>query len=164
MAIHIHCPHCHERLEEVHQDCTHCGVELPIGVLYALSAALGKTPLPTPIPIHGRPPSHLTQSQPPAPQPAAMPEQPPAHNSKWRPWFAAALSLLCGLGQFYNGQYTKGLVLLALGVVALVGWQFLPAKMLAPIVWIYAVADAYLVARRTSVPTPSQGINTPDSH
>jgi len=164
MAIHIHCPSCHARLEEVHQDCTHCGVELPIGVLYALSAALGKTPMPTPIPVHRRPPSHLTQSPPPAPRPATRQEQSPAHNSKWRPWFAAALSLLCGLGQFYNGQRTKGLVLLALGVVAVVGWQSLPGKILAFIVWIYAMVDAYLVARRSSAPAASQGSDTPGSH
>jgi TM2 domain-containing membrane protein YozV len=160
MAIHIHCPSCHERLEEIHQDCTHCGVELPIGVLYALSAALGKTPMPTPVPVSRRPPSHLT----PSPRPAAVQEQSPAHHSKRRPWFAAALSLLCGLGQLYNGQRTKGLVLLALGVVALMSWQFLPAKILAPIVWIYAMVDAYLVARRTSVPAASQGIGTPGSY
>src|SRR5262245_58522603 len=152
MAIHIHCPSCHERLEEIHQDCTHCGVELPIGVLYALSAALGKTPMPTPLAVHGRPPGHLTQAPPPAPRLAAVQEQSPVHNSKWRPWFAMALSLLCGLGQLYNGQYTKGLVLLVLGVLAVVGWQFLPVKILAPVIWIYAMVDAYLVARRTSGP------------
>ena len=164
MAIHIHCPSCHARLEEVHQECTHCGAELPIGVLYALSVALGKTPMPTPIPVHRRPPSQLTQPPPSAPRPATMQEQSPAHNSKWRPGFAAALSLLCGPGQLYNGQRTKGLVLLALGVVAVVGWQFLPAKILAPLVWIYAVVDAYLVARRTSGPAASQGIDTSNRH
>jgi hypothetical protein len=55
-------------------------------------------------------------------------------------------------------------VLLALGVVAIVGWQFPAAKILAPIVWIYAMVDAYLVARRTSVPAASQGIDTSGSH
>jgi TM2 domain-containing membrane protein YozV len=164
MAIHIHCPSCHERLEEIHQDCTHCGAELPIGVLYALSAALGKTPMPPPIPVHSRPPSHLTQPPLPAPRPATMQEQSPAHNSKWRPWFAAALSLLCGLGQLYNGQLTKGLVLLALGGVALGGWQFLAAKILTPILWIYAMVDAYLVACRTSVSASSPSIDTPSRH
>jgi TM2 domain-containing membrane protein YozV len=93
-----------------------------------------------------------------------MPEQSPAQNSKWRPWCAAALSLLCGLGQLYNGQRTKGFVLLALGAVILVGWQFLLAKLLAPIVWIYAIVDAYRVAHRSSGLAASPSSNTPGSH
>jgi TM2 domain-containing membrane protein YozV len=58
------------------------------------------------------------------------------------------LSLICGLGQLYNGQIVKGVVLLICGIVAVVTWQFLPGKMLALILWLYAISDAYLVARR----------------
>lgn len=151
MAIHVHCPSCNERLEEVRQECAHCSAELPIGVLYALSAALGKTPMPAPLPASRRMPTHLTQTAPPAPRLAAVQEFSPAHNSRWRPWLAAALSLLCGLGQLYNGQIAKGLVLVALGGVAVMSWQFPLGKALIPIVWAYAMVDAYLVARRTSV-------------
>ena len=154
MAIHIHCPSCNERLEELRQDCAHCSTELPIGVLYALSSALGKTPMPAPMLTPGRPPTHLTQTAPPAPRPVAMQELSPAHNSRWRPWLAATLSLLCGLGQLYNGQVTKGLVLMALGAASLVSLQLPLGKILAPIVWIYAIVDAYLVARRTNMAVP----------
>jgi len=59
------------------------------------------------------------------------------------------LSLICGLGQLYNGQVVKGLVLLICGIVAVVAWQFLPGKLFALILWLYAISDAYLVARRT---------------
>lgn len=161
MAIHIHCPSCHERLEEVRQECAHCSAELPIGVLYALSAALGKTPMPTPLPVARRMPTHLTQTIPPVPRLAATQKCSPAHNSRWRPWLAATLSLLCGLGQLYNGQIAKGLVLIALGVVAVVSWQLLLGKTLALIVWTYAVVDAYLVARRTRILHLSQGPYVP---
>jgi hypothetical protein len=51
-----------------------------------------------------------------------------------------------------------------MGMVALVGWQFLPVRILAPIVWIYAMVDAYLVARRTIASAAPQGIDTPASH
>jgi TM2 domain-containing membrane protein YozV len=65
------------------------------------------------------------------------------------------LSLICGLGQLYNGQIVKGVVLLICGTVAVVAWQFLLGKMLALILWLYAISDAYLVARR-SLPLGSQ--------
>jgi TM2 domain-containing membrane protein YozV len=59
------------------------------------------------------------------------------------------LSLICGLGQLYNGQIVKGVVLLICGTVAALAWQFLLGKMLALILWLYAISDAYLVARRS---------------
>jgi TM2 domain-containing membrane protein YozV len=65
------------------------------------------------------------------------------------------LSLICGLGQLYNGQIVKGVVLLICGIAAVAAWQFLLGKMLALILWLYAIGDAYLVARRT-LPLESQ--------
>jgi TM2 domain-containing membrane protein YozV len=59
------------------------------------------------------------------------------------------LSLICGLGQLYNGQIVKGVVLLICGTVAVVAWQFLLGKTLVLILWLYAISDAYLVARRS---------------
>jgi TM2 domain-containing membrane protein YozV len=150
MAIYIHCPHCHERLETMSQECTHCGMSLPPGVLYALSSALGITP-PSPSPAGGQIPPHV------APRPSAaalyvMQERQttPTHHSTLRPWLAALLSVICGLGQLYNGQIRKGLVLLLAGLATVIAWQFLPVKVLAPFLWLYAIADAYLVARRTT--------------
>ena len=74
---------------------------------------------------------------------------PPAHHSALRPWLAATLSLICGLGQLYNGQIVKGVVLLICGIAAVAAWQFLLGKMLVLFLWLYAISDAYLVARRT---------------
>ena len=67
-----------------------------------------------------------------------------------RPWLAALLSVICGLGQLYNGQLLKGVVLLLCGIATVVTWQFLPVKVLAAFLWLYAISDAYLVAQRTT--------------
>jgi len=66
------------------------------------------------------------------------------------------LSLICGLGQLYNGQIVKGVVLLACGIAAAAAWPFLLGKMLALILWLYAISDAYLVARRTLLMGPQR--------
>jgi TM2 domain-containing membrane protein YozV len=66
------------------------------------------------------------------------------------------LSLICGLGQLYNGQIAKGVVLLICGIAAVLAWQFLLGKILALILWLYAIGDAYLVARRALPPEPQR--------
>lgn len=72
----------------------------------------------------------------------------PPPQSTLRPWLAAVLSLLCGVGQLYNGQTKKGYLLLGCGIVAVLVWPFLLGKVFACGLWLYAVTDAYLVARR----------------
>ena len=145
MAIHVHCPHCHERLTEMKACCTHCEAALPPGVLFALSAALGEAP-----------PSMQPTQQMPAPlipplQPSpGLSVPPPARSSPLRPWLAAALSLFCGLGQFYNGQIVKGMILIILGTAAVVSIQLPVGKMVLPLLVLYAMIDAYVVARRTN--------------
>ena len=149
VAIYIHCPHCHERLEAKEQCCTHCGEELPPGVLLALAAARGESPTPSPMMPPRHRPTHLTQfSSTTAPQQPAEPLS-PGSRSALRPWLAAALSLICGLGQLYNGQVIKGIVLMVLGTAAIVSIQLPSGKIMLPLLWIYAIVDAYIVARRT---------------
>ncbi len=65
------------------------------------------------------------------------------------PIVAAILSLIvAGLGQIYNGQITKGIIFIMLQIingvlaVVLIGW------VLMPIVGLWAMVDAYLVAKR----------------
>ena len=149
MAIYIHCPTCHERLDTMHHECGHCGAELPPGVLYALAASLGQeAPMPQPILRHTYAPAHVTQSPTASPQPLSE-TVPPAHHSTIRPWLAAALSLFCGLGQLYNGQIVKGMLLIVLGTASCITIQLLIGKLIACIVWPYAIIDAFLVARRS---------------
>ena len=65
------------------------------------------------------------------------------------PIVAAILSLIvAGLGQIYNGQIAKGIIFIVLQIingvltVVLIGW------VLMPIVGLWAMIDAYLVAKR----------------
>ncbi len=67
------------------------------------------------------------------------------------PIIAAVLSLIvAGLGQIYNGQIFKGGVFIILQLIntaltaVLIGW------ILMPIVGLWAVIDAYLVAKRNN--------------
>jgi TM2 domain-containing membrane protein YozV len=67
------------------------------------------------------------------------------------PIIAAVLSLIvAGLGQIYNGQITKGVLFIVAQLingaltVILIGW------ILMPIVGLWAVIDAYLVAKRNN--------------
>jgi TM2 domain-containing membrane protein YozV len=64
------------------------------------------------------------------------------------PILAAILSLiLSGLGQIYNGQVTKGVIFIVIQLInaalttVLIGW------ILMPIVGLWAMIDAYLVAK-----------------
>lgn len=67
------------------------------------------------------------------------------------PLLAALLSLLvAGLGQIYNGQVLKGVIFVVLQIIngalttVLIGW------ILLPIVGLWAIIDAYVVANRNN--------------
>ena len=67
------------------------------------------------------------------------------------PILAAVLSLIvAGLGQIYNGQIGKGVIFIILQLIngalttVLIGW------ILLPIVGLWAVIDAYLIAKRNN--------------
>lgn len=143
MAIHVYCPYCHQCLEALSQDCHHCGAGLPVGVLSALAMAFGGTPAPAAAP-HGVP-AHIAQA---VLATVTAPPGTPLRHSAWRPWLAATLSCCCGLGQLYNGQIRKGLILLVVAGIAVLTWGSPVSKVLTPFVWLYAMVDAYLVARR----------------
>jgi TM2 domain-containing membrane protein YozV len=149
MAIHVNCPHCHERLTEINTVCTHCEAALPPGVLYALSAALGESPPPMQ-PMHHMPTHLAAPAAPPPASPSHPPVSPPARRGSLRPWLAAALSLVCGLGQLYNGQIVKGMILIILGTAAVASIQLPIGKMMLPLLLLYATIDAYVVARRAN--------------
>ena len=142
VAIFVHCPQCHEQLAAVAESCPHCRAALPLGVMQALSSASG---VPASQPLFTgaeRMPTHVTQ---------VGPRTYVAHHSAWRPWLAAGLSVISGLGQFYNGQVVKGLVLScgAVAIAAAIGLlQSSLAMIIAPLWWGFGVIDAYRVALR----------------
>ncbi len=152
MAIRVHCPSCHEYLEQMSEVCPHCEAALPPGVVISLAAANGETP-PQPflqnlahppddlIPMSGlADTSHATHRH-------VDVESPSTETSGLRPWLAALLSLFCGLGQLYNGQLLKGLVLMVLGAAAILSWPSLVSKVAIPVLWSFAIVDAFRQAR-----------------
>ena len=60
------------------------------------------------------------------------------------PFVAAALSaILPGLGQLYNRELERGLAFVAAGVLAGLSTVVLVGVVLYPVVWLYAIYDAY---------------------
>lgn len=67
------------------------------------------------------------------------------------PFVAAVLSALFpGLGQIYNRQLEKGLAVIVVSVLTLLSAVIFVGFVLFPIVWIYAIYDAYTVAEKRS--------------
>ncbi len=76
--------------------------------------------------------------------PGPAPRCGPATKTDQNPIIAAVLSLLlCGVGQMYNGQWKKGIVLLV-GVIIL---AYL-IGIFAIVVTLYAIYDAYTTANK----------------
>ena len=67
------------------------------------------------------------------------------------PVLAAVLSLIfSGLGQIYNGQITKGVVFIVVQLINAALTTVLIGFVLMPIVGLWAMIDAYIVARRNN--------------
>lgn len=67
------------------------------------------------------------------------------------PVLAAVLSLIfSGLGQIYNGEITKGVVFIVVQLINAALTTVLIGFVLMPIVGLWAMIDAYLVARRNN--------------
>lgn len=153
MAISIDCPNCHKRLDVLGDHCTHCGLALPPGVAYALASTLGGLPTAGAHGLAAATPASFSPANPLATlYPAEERQRPPDAHSPLRPWLAALLSGVCGLGQLYNGQISKGLALFIGGGIAVLAWPWLLGKIAAGLLWVYAISDAYLVARRMLPP------------
>lgn len=67
------------------------------------------------------------------------------------PLVAAVLSLIfSGLGQIYNGEITKGVIFIVVQLINAALTTVLVGFVLMPIVGLWAMLDAYLVARRNN--------------
>jgi len=68
------------------------------------------------------------------------------------PGIAAILSFFCkGLGQIYNGQIAKGLLLMCIQVVNVLLCFALIGLVMFPLLWLYGIWDAYDTAKRTHI-------------
>lgn len=64
------------------------------------------------------------------------------------PGLAAVLSfLIIGLGQIYNGEIAKGLILLIVSYLCWALFFLIILPIIALIIWIYAIFDAYNTAK-----------------
>jgi TM2 domain-containing membrane protein YozV len=76
-------------------------------------------------------------------------KQPPVPAAPKNLWLAVILSAIFpGLGQFYNGQTTKGVLFLVLGIILI----FL-IFILYLVFWIYNIYDAYSDAKKINAGT-----------
>ena len=65
------------------------------------------------------------------------------------PGLAAVLSFfICGLGQIYNGQILKGLVLVVAYLISWMMMWILIGFITTPILWIWGIVDAYRKAQK----------------
>lgn len=65
------------------------------------------------------------------------------------PFVAAVLSAIFpGVGQLYNRELGKGIALMVVGTVTALSMAVLVGFVLYPVVWVYAIYDAYKVADR----------------
>ena len=65
------------------------------------------------------------------------------------PGIAAVLSFFwCGLGQIYNGQIGKGIVMLVAYFISVSLIWLLIGLITTPILWIWGMVDAYNTANR----------------
>lgn len=67
------------------------------------------------------------------------------------PGVAAVLSfLITGLGQVYNGQIAKGIVLAVLQLINIVLMSIFIGYLTFFVLWVYGIVDAYRRAERTN--------------
>lgn len=63
------------------------------------------------------------------------------------PGIAAVLSFFyCGLGQIYNGQILKGIIMFACYSVSLLLIYIMIGFITTPVLWIWGIYDAYKTA------------------
>jgi TM2 domain-containing membrane protein YozV len=128
--------------------CPHCDATLPPAVVMSLAAAHDEPPPQTFLHNLRPAPDELIPLSGIADRPATSAWPTPTETSRLRPWLAAALSLICGLGQLYNGQVVKGSILMILGAAAILSFPWLAGKIAIPLLWGFAIVDAFRVARR----------------
>jgi TM2 domain-containing membrane protein YozV len=150
------CPRCQTQNDDTARFCKACSQSLAHAPEVPAARSAPSSTLATPMMV-AMPTAPTMVANPPiqvTPVYAMPVSQPPqgglyAHNKK--PWLALILSwFLPGLGQLYNADILKGLLLLASYFFSywLAGASFLVLFFLPFVVWLWGVVDAYKVASR----------------
>jgi TM2 domain-containing membrane protein YozV len=130
------CSKCGARLDESAQFCNTCGAPRNPASQTATPAPVSSTPL-------SQPQQYL-----PANTGGVQPQVIVVRSGK-SSGLAAVLSFFwCGLGQIYNGQIGKGLILGFLYLVSLFLIIAVVGIITTPILWIYGMVDAYRTAEQ----------------
>ncbi|MCC6232409.1 MAG: TM2 domain-containing protein [Verrucomicrobiales bacterium] len=125
----MYCSKCGTPNDDTARFCAKCGTPL------AGAPAPGGTVAPPPIDPRVRGGGSLPVG------PGSLPPGQPTVVAGKNPWLAVLLSfLLAGLGQIYNGDTKKGLIMLVVGI--LVSWTIV----LYVGIWIWSMIDAHSVA------------------
>ncbi len=99
-------------------------------------------------------PPNLQKMSQQAPQPAPQPALIVVRSEK-SAGLAAVLSFFwCGLGQIYNGQIGKGVIMGILYLISLVMVIIVIGIITTPILWIWGMIDAYKTAERINREMP----------
>ena len=65
------------------------------------------------------------------------------------PFLAVILSFfVVGLGQVYNGQILKGIIIFVAAIIAVFLWAIIIGILFSILIWLYAIYDAYTTAQR----------------
>jgi len=81
--------------------------------------------------------------------PAQIPAQQIIVVAEKSPGLAAVLSFFwAGLGQIYNGEISKGIVMMVAYVVSCILMAAVIGFITTPILWIYGMVDAYKTAEK----------------
>ena len=79
-------------------------------------------------------------------------------TSTKNPTIAVILSFfVVGLGQVYNGKYTKAIIMFVLAVVSAMLWSIGIGVITSLIIWIWSMSDAWNVAKGTGGSTSGSG-------
>jgi len=81
-------------------------------------------------------------------QPGSTTYQQPVYQQK-NPGVAAVLSALwVGIGQIYNGEIVKGIILIIVYIVSVLLIYLIIGFITTPILWIFGIYDAYNTAKK----------------
>jgi TM2 domain-containing membrane protein YozV/RNA polymerase subunit RPABC4/transcription elongation factor Spt4 len=127
--------------------CPRCGVNVVASVAPATTEAAASQSLAP----YARPYSASTAPYGSSPSvlPASYPPQAYRAQPTKSPGVAAVLSFFwCGLGQIYNGEIGKGVLMLGAYVISWLLMFVLIGLVTTPILWIWGMVDAYRTAER----------------
>ncbi|HEX7151888.1 MAG TPA: zinc ribbon domain-containing protein [Thermoanaerobaculia bacterium] len=142
----MHCGHCGSQLAPQAVVCVTCGGMPRVGRRFCLNCGKENANPQAVVCVHCGAALGGGMMPPPPPQPGMTNDYVYPSTPARDPVLMGVLSgcLLAGIGQIILGQQNKGLVMLIVSVVVGLG----SGLILAPVLWVIAGIDAYLIAQK----------------